>query len=122
MAGHVEVGDFAILGGFTAVHQFTHIGSSAFCGLGSVVTQDIPPFSTVAGDRARVVGINKEGLKRQGFPDDMIRALHQSFRELLKSRESKKNAFANLQPLCDKYPEVAEFVSFVKNSERGIAS
>jgi UDP-N-acetylglucosamine acyltransferase len=122
LSGHVEVGDYAVLGGFTSVHQFTQIGSKAFCGLGSVVTQDIPPFSTAAGNRARVIGINKEGLKRTGFSADLIRALHKSFRELLKSRGSKQDAFANLQPLCDKYPEVEEFVHFVKNSKRGIAS
>ncbi len=122
LSGHVVVGDFATLGGFTSVHQFTAIGTRAFCGLGSVVTQDIPPFSTAAGNRARVIGINKEGLKRNGFAPEVIRALHKSFRELLKSRLSKQDVFANLQPLCDKYPEVAEFVDFVRNSKRGIAS
>jgi len=121
LSGHVEVGDFAILGGFTSVHQFTQIGGRAFCGLGSVVTQDIPPFSTAAGNRARVIGINKEGLKRRGFSPELIRALHKSFRELLKSRVPQQQAFENLKPLCDKYPEVEEFVSFVRNSKRGIA-
>ena len=122
LSGHVEVGDYATLGGFTSVHQFTQIGSRAFCGLGSVVTQDIPPFSTAAGNRARVIGINKEGLKRRGFSPEVIRALHKSFRELLKSRGSKEDAFANLEPLCKKYPEVEEFVDFVRNSKRGIAT
>jgi UDP-N-acetylglucosamine acyltransferase len=122
LSGHVEVGDYAILGGFTSVHQFTNIGRRAFCGLGSVVTQDIPPFTTSAGNRARVIGINKEGLKRRGFSSDLIRALHKSFRELLKSRRSKDEVVANLKPLCDKYPEVDEFVKFVINSKRGISS
>lgn len=122
LSGHVEVGSFTILGGFTSVHQFTHIGGRAFLGLGSVVTRDIPPFSTAAGNRARVIGINKEGLKRKGFAPDLIRALHNSLRELLKSKGSKQDAFEKLQPLCDKYPEVEEFVSFVRNSKRGIAS
>jgi UDP-N-acetylglucosamine acyltransferase len=121
LSGHVEVGDHATLGGFTSVHQFTSIGSRAFCGLGSVITQDIPPFSTAAGNRARVVGINKEGLKRRGFSPELIRALHKSFRELLRSRLSKESAFENLKPLCDKYPEVDEFVEFIRNSKRGIA-
>jgi UDP-N-acetylglucosamine acyltransferase len=121
LSGHVEVGDFAILGGFTSVHQFTQIGSKSLCGLGSVVTQDIPPFCTAAGNRARTIGINKEGLRRKGFSADLIRALHQSFRELLKSKAMKKSAFEKLQPLCDKYPEVSEFVNFIKNSKRGIA-
>jgi len=122
LSGHVEVGDYAILGGFTSVHQFIQIGSQSFCGLGSVVTRDIPPFSTAAGNRARVFGINKQGLKRNGFSEQLIRALHTSFRQLLKSRGSKQKAYESLQPLCDKYPEVKEFVHFVKNSNRGIAS
>jgi UDP-N-acetylglucosamine acyltransferase len=122
LAGHVRVGSYATLGGFTSVHQFTQIGTRAFCGLGSVVTRDIPPFSTAAGNRARVIGINKEGLKRNGFSPELIRALHKSFRELLKSKGSKRDTFENLKPLCDKYPEVNEFVSFVRDSERGIAS
>ena len=122
LAGHVEVGSFTTLGGFTSVHQFTRIGGRAFCGLGSVVTQDIPPFSTAAGNRARVVGINKEGLKRKGFSPELIRALHKSFRELLKSKLSKQEAFKNLEQLCEQYPEVDEFVSFVRDSQRGIAT
>ena len=122
LSGHVEVGDYAILGGFTSVHQFTQIGSKALCGLGSVVTKDIPPFSTAAGNRAKVIGINKEGLKRKGFSTELINALHKSFRQLLKSKVPKQDAFENLQPLCDKYPDVEEFVNFVKNSKRGIAS
>lgn len=122
LSGHVEVGDYTILGGFTSVHQFTRIGSRAFCGLGSVVTQDIPPFSTAAGNRARVIGINKEGLKRNGFSPELIRALHKSFRALLKTKGSKQDAYEMLQPLCNQFPEVEAFVSFVKNSKRGIAS
>ncbi len=122
LSGHITVGDYAILGGFTSVHQFTRIGSGAFCGLGSVITQDIPPFSAAAGNRARVVGVNKEGLRRRGFDEAVIRALHKSFRELLKSKGSRQDAIEKLKPLCDKHAEVAEFVDFVKNSKRGIAS
>ncbi len=122
LSGHVEVGDYAILGGFTSVHQFTQIGGRAFCGLGSVITQDIPPFSTAAGNRARVVGINKEGLKRQGFSPDLIRALHKSFRSLLKSSQSRQEALESLESLCDQYSEVRQFVDFVIQSKRGIAS
>lgn len=122
LAGHVNVGDYTVLGGFTSVHQFTNIGEKAFCGLGSVITQDVPPYSTAAGNRARAIGINKEGLKRKGFSPDLIRALHKSFRELLKSSGSKSETFERLQPLCDQYPEVQRFVDFVKTSKRGIAT
>ena len=122
LSGHVTVGDHAILGGFTSVHQFTAIGSKAFCGLGSVVTQDIPPFSTAAGNRARAIGINKEGLKRKGFSPDLIRALHRSFRDLLKSKKTQAEVLENLKEIRAEFPEVEEFVSFVVNSKRGIAS
>lgn len=122
LAGHVEVGDYAILGGFTSVHQFTRLGERAFMGLGSVVVQDVPPFSTAAGNRARTVAINKEGLKRNGFPPEVIRALHKSFRLLLKSKKPRSEALQQLQPLTRQYPEVARFVDFIVNSQRGIAS
>ena len=121
MAGHVEIGNYAILGGFTLVHQFTHIGRSSLCGMGSAISQDIPPFCTAAGNRARTIGINKEGLRRKGFSEELIQALHRSFREILFSKSAKETAFVKLQPLCDKYPEVLEFVNFIKNSKRGIA-
>ncbi len=121
LAGHVIVGDYAILGGFTSVHQFSEIGTRALSGLGSVISQDIPPYSTVAGNRARVIGINRVGLKRHGFSPELIRALHKSFRELLKSRLPKENVYENLQPLCEEFAEVNEFVNFIRNSKRGIA-
>ena len=121
LAGHVEVGDFATLGGFTSVHQFTRIGRQAFCGLGSVITQDIPPFSTAAGNRAKAVGINKEGLRRKGFSNELIRALHKSFRLLLKSKATREEALSELQPLIDQFAEVDEFARFVQESKRGIA-
>jgi UDP-N-acetylglucosamine acyltransferase len=121
LAGHVEVGDHAILGGFVLVHQFTQIGTRAFCGLGSVIAQDIPPFSTAAGNRAKLIGINKEGLKRSGFSPEVIRALHKSFRELVKSKASRQDVYRNLEPLCAEFAEVEVFVNFIRNSKRGIA-
>jgi len=121
LAGHVAVGDYTTLGGFTSVHQFTQIGTQAFCGLGSVITQDIPPYSTAAGNRAKTYGINKEGLKRKGFSAELIRALHKSFRLLLKSSSTREEALSELQPLIDQYPEVELFTRFVINSKRGIA-
>ena len=121
IAGHVEVGDHAILGGFSSAHQFIQIGRHCFSGLGSVITNDVPPFTTIAGNRARVVGINKEGLSRRGFSAEVLKALHKSFRRLLKSKVSREQAVEELQPLIEQYPEVKEFVNFVLNSKRGIS-
>lgn len=121
LAGHVEVGDFATLGGFTSVHQFSRIGERSFSGLGSVITQDIPPYSTCAGNRARAVGINKVGLSRKGFSSECISALHKSFRLLLISKKTREEVLIELRPLMELYPEVRLFVDFVINSQRGIA-
>jgi UDP-N-acetylglucosamine acyltransferase len=122
LAGHVLVDDYAILGGFSAVHQFSHVGTRAFLGLATIVAQDIPPYTTANGNRAKVIAINKEGLKRAGFSPELISALHKSFRELLKSNAPKQDAYQNLEPLCAEFAEVEMFVSFIKNSKRGIAS
>lgn len=121
LAGHVEVGDHSILGGFTLVHQFTQIGNQAFCGLGSVITQDVPPYATTSGSRARTIGINKEGLKRKGYSDDKIRALHKSCRLLLKSKLTREEALEELSPLIEQYSEVSYFTQFIINSKRGIS-
>ena len=121
IAGHVIVDDHAILGGFTSVHQFTHIGQHSMTGLGSVLTNDAPPYTILAGNRARCVSINKEGLARRGFSDDAIKALHKSFRLLLKSTKTRQQALEELQPLLEKHTEVKNFVDFVIQSKRGIA-
>ncbi|MCK5664244.1 MAG: acyl-ACP--UDP-N-acetylglucosamine O-acyltransferase [Thiotrichaceae bacterium] len=121
LAGHVEVGDYAILGGFTLVHQFSQIGSQSFCGMGSIIAKDVPPFSTVGGERARTVGINKEGLRRKGFSAEVIRALHKSYRLLFVSKATKDEAMEELQPLIEQFDEVQQFTQFVINSKRGIA-
>ncbi len=120
LAGHVEIGDYAILGGFTLVHQFTEIGQHSFCGLGTVVAQNIPPYVTAAGNRARSAGINKEGLKRRGFAPELIRALHKTFRQLIKSKLPREEALLDIQPLREQFPEVEHLVQFILNSKRGI--
>lgn len=121
LSGHVTVGNMATLGGFTSVHQFTQIGRNAFCGLGSVVTNDVPPFCIAAGNRAKTVTINKEGLKRKGFSAECIRALHKAFRLMLKSKKSREEVLSELVESMNTYPEVKEFVEFIQNSKRGIA-
>ena len=120
IAGHVEIGDYASLGGFTLVHQFVRIGCHSFSGMGTAINRDVPPYTTVAGNHASAYGINKEGLKRRGFSPDTIRALHRAFMELVKSRKKREDAIRQLQPLIDQYSEVAGFVEFIKSSERGI--
>ena len=73
LGGHVQIGDWAILGGFTMVHQFGRIGAHSFCGMGSAVNMDLPPFVTVSGQPAKPHGINSEGLRRRGYSDASLR-------------------------------------------------
>lgn len=83
LAGHVEVGDQAGFGGLSAVHQFVRVGAHAFVAAGAMVSQDVPPFSLVAGDRARVYGLNLVGLRRRGFQAERRAELARALRLLL---------------------------------------
>lgn len=120
IAGHVEVGDFVRLGGFTTVHQFIKIGAHSFSGLSSVINRDVPPYVIVAGNHADAYGINKEGLKRRDFSADAIRALHKAYMALVKARGPKEDAIESIQTLIDQHKEVQAFVDFIKASERGV--
>ena len=119
LAGHVRVGDHAILGGFTLVHQFSVIGAHAFTGMGTALNRDLPPYTIASGNYARAIGINKEGLKRRGFTPEAIRALSQAFKLLVRGRD-RNNALVEVQVLADEFPEVRSFVEFIENSERGV--
>ncbi len=85
LAGHVQVGDWAILGGFTAVHQFCKIGAHAMLGMNTSLSQDVPPFMLVSGHPATPFGINIEGLKRRGFSREQIGALRAAYKTLYKT-------------------------------------
>lgn len=120
LAGHVTVGDQAILGGFTLVHQFSVIGPHAFTGMGTAVNRDVPPFVMASGNHAHAVGINKKGLRRRGFSDETVTALHRAYMLLVKQRGGRDEAVAQLEESAERFPEVREFVDFVVNSQRGI--
>ncbi len=120
LAGHVEVGDWSILGGFTSVHQFCRIGVHSFSGLGTVITRDVPPFVTVAGNHARPYGLNRNGLKRRGFEPEAIRALHRAYRLLVKSRLISDEARKEIDALAHQHGEVRTFRDFIDDGARGI--
>jgi len=85
LAGHVQVGDWAILGGFTVVHQFVRIGMHSITGMGTILLQDLPPFVTASGNPAAPHGINSEGLKRRGYPPETIAAIKRAYKTLYRS-------------------------------------
>jgi UDP-N-acetylglucosamine acyltransferase len=119
LAGHVVVEDYAILGGYTTVHQFARIGAHAFTGFSTAIDRDVLPFITVAGNRARAIGINKEGLKRRGFSTETIRALQEAFKLLIKSSYSHKVALEKVGEIANKDENVRKMVGFLDASERG---
>ena len=121
LAGHVEVGDWTVLGGFTGVHQHVRIGPHVMTGVSSVVLQDVPPYVLVAGNPCAPHGLNTIGLKRRGFSDDSITALKRAYRTLYRSGLAFAEARSTLERQASEVPEVRPFVEFLADSKRGLA-
>lgn len=119
LAGHVEVHDHAILGGFTLVHQFCTIGRHAFCGMGSKISKDVPPYIIVKSNPFKI-GLNMEGLKRHGFSKETLKVLHEAYKIVYKSDLTTEAALDKLQPMADATPELIPFIEVIKSSSRGI--
>jgi len=119
LAGHVHVGDWAILGGFTGVHQFCHIGAHAFTAVNSVVVQDIPPYIMAQGHNAAPRTINAEGLKRRGFQPNQILNIKRAFKLLYRQGLTINEAVGKMREL-DAETELSPLIDFVQNSQRGI--
>jgi UDP-N-acetylglucosamine acyltransferase len=120
LAGHVTVGDWAIFGATTLVHQFVHVGAHAFTGMGTYLPQDLPPYVTAAGNMAKPYGINSEGLKRRGFSPDTIRGLKRAYRTLYRSGLGLEDARRELESQVAACPPVGAIVDFLLHSKRGI--
>jgi len=120
LAGHVEIGDYTVLGGFVGVHQHVKVGAHVMAGISSVITQDVPPFVTIAGNPTQPYGLNAEGLKRRGFSPEAIAALKRAYRTLYKSGLSLAEAKAELEKEAAGAPEVRAFADFLARSTRGI--
>lgn len=119
LAGHVAVEDFAVLGAYTGVHQFCRVGESVMCAGNAKLSLDAPPFSMVAGDRARLVGINTVGLKRRGFSPEATAAVKHAYHLLFSSKLRLEPALARVRAELGDSPEVARLVRFLEKSERG---
>jgi UDP-N-acetylglucosamine acyltransferase len=119
LAGHVVVEDFAVLGGYTGVHQFTRIGESVMTAANAKVAQDVPPFSMVAGDRARLVGLNSVGLKRRGFSAQALRDIKRAFHLIFGSKLRLEPALERVRAELGGSPEVSRLVAFLEKSQRG---
>lgn len=121
LAGHVDVEDFAVVGALSPVHQFVRIGSHSYIGGGTVITQDVLPFSkTVASRDVAAYGMNTIGLRRRGFSDDRIKKLHHAFKILLASKLNTSQALERLKSEGDNGEDVAMLISWIEASERGV--
>jgi UDP-N-acetylglucosamine acyltransferase len=120
LGGHVEAQDYAIVGGLAGVHQYVRIGESALCAAGAMVSMDVPPFCMVAGDRARLRGLNLVGLRRRGFGGEAITALKRAYRLLFQGGGGRRAALARARAAFARVPEVARLVDFVAASQRGV--
>ena len=127
LAGHVHIGDYAIIGGLTGIHQFCHVGAHAMAGFASHVSQDVPPFMMVDGNPLAVRGLNSEGLRRRGFSQARVAALKQAYRLLYRQGLTLEAALAAMGELIAADPngiaaaDLQRLHSFVAASQRGIA-
>lgn len=124
LAGHVHLGDWVIIGGLTGIHQFVKVGAHAMAGFGSHVSQDVPPFMTVAGNPLSVHGLNAEGLRRRGFSRERIAHLKQVHRLLYRQGLTLEDAKQQMAALPAEDPEmradVETMLAFLAQSTRGI--
>lgn len=119
LAGHVKVEDFAVLGAYTGVHQYARVGESVMAASGAMLSLDAPPFAMVAGDRARLVGLNSVGLERRGFSDKTHGEIKHAFHLIFASRLPLEQALARVDEEVGGVPEVERLVSFLRKTERG---
>jgi UDP-N-acetylglucosamine acyltransferase len=120
LAGHVTVGDWAIFGATTLVHQFVHVGAHAFTGMGTYLPQDVPPFVMAAGNMAKPYGINSEGLRRRGFTPEAIQGIKSAYRTLYRQGLPLEKARAELERQAESCPPVREILDFLARTKRGI--
>ncbi len=120
LAGHVQVGDHAVIGGLTAVHQFCRIGRFAITGGCSKIVQDVPPFMIADGNPAKVRGINLIGLERKGFPAENLKPIKEAFRLIYRAKLNTRQAIEAMRKDLPPSEEIKEIIQFIEKSERGI--
>lgn len=120
LAGHVEIEDYSVLGGFTLVHQFCRLGAHCFTAMASAINRDVPPFVTVAGHMAVPRGINAEGLKRRDFGAGRIQAIRRAYKLLYRSGFRLEEALTRLEVEAGSNADVKALVAFIQASERSI--
>ena len=120
LAGHINIGDYVVLAGMTAVHQFCSIGNHAFVSGGSLVRKDVPPYEKAAREPLSYVGINSVGLRRRGYSTEKIKEIQGIYRFLYQKNYNNSQAASIIEAEMEATPERDEILQFIKNSHRGI--
>ena len=120
LAGHVHIGDWVILAGFSGAHQFCRVGAHAFLGMYSGVSRDVPPYTMVSGTPGVPRGINSEGLKRRDFSTEQIRNIKEAYRLVYRRGLKVDEAIVQLEQRLADQPELAILLDSLRSSERGI--
>lgn len=120
LAGHVHVGDWVIMGGFTGAHQFCKIGAHSFLGMYSGINQDVPAYTMVSGNPGKPRGINSEGLKRRGFDADQIRNIKNAYRIVFRQNKKLEQAIEEIAAMSEARPELDILLESLRASERGL--
>ncbi len=120
LAGHIEVGDGVIVGGLSAVHQFTRLGAHSFVGGMTGIAQDLPPYMLAVGPRADIRGPNVVGLRRMGLTSSTVTAVRSAFRLIWLSGMPRAEALLQAEHEFTDVPEVLEIIAFVRSSQRGV--
>jgi UDP-N-acetylglucosamine acyltransferase len=113
LAGHVTVGDWAILSGYSLIHQYCNVGEHSFTSFASHVNQSIPPYVTVAGEKARAKGINTEGLKRRGYTPEQVQQVRRAYKLLYRSGLSLEEAREQLNEMAEGHDEIKPWIEFL---------
>ena len=120
LAGEVEIDDYAVIGGGTLVHQFTHIGEHVMVQGGSKINKDIPPYAIVAREPIAFCGINSVGLNRRGFTPEQIHTIQEVYRLIYQSGMNTTQALEHIEATMPQSAERDTIVNFIRNSSRGI--
>jgi UDP-N-acetylglucosamine acyltransferase len=121
LAGHVRIDDYAILGGFSGIHQFCRIGAHAFLAAHSFASMDVPAYVTAAGRPAEPRGINAEGLKRRGYTPEQIRNIREAYKLVYRQGLKLEDAIATLTEQVGDAPELGLLLETLRDSKRGVA-
>jgi UDP-N-acetylglucosamine acyltransferase len=116
LAGHVTVGDWAILSGYSLIHQFCNVGEHSFTSFASHVNQSIPPYVTVSGEKARAKGVNTEGLKRRGYTPEQVQQVRRAYKLLYRSGLPLEEARERLNEMAEEHDEIKPWIEFLNTT------